>query len=642
MQEPAHGANTVRFGVFEADLRARQLHKAGVRVKVQLQPFQILEMLLRRPGAVVTREELRAQLWPADTFVEFEHSLNSAIKKLRDALGDHANSPIFIETLPRLGYRFIAPAVPLTALGRNSELIPAVTNNHIGTEAVAEELPSVRAQPSVWAMRQLWMASVVVIAVAIAAWVTWRLGHRTITSASVESLAVLPLENISGDPAQDYLAAGVTDELITSLGRMGSLRVISRTSVMQYKGVHKPLTEIARQLNVGAIVEGTVSRSGDQIRVAAQLIQPGVERHLWAQSYQRDARDVLGLQKEIACDIAKQIKKTLRPEEAKAIDSQQDISLEAYEAYWKGEVLLDKLQPESVQQAAEYFQEAIARSPQFVAAYNKLAGCYGILGNMGVPTKKELQARKRAIIEKALQIDPLSGSAHAQKGWDAMDNELDLVTAGEEFKKAVDLDPSGVEGHEGLGGYYAAVGKFDESILEMRRAQELDPLSFIVNEDVCRMLFLARRYDEALVQCKTTLDMDPSQRSRWQIAAIYVTKGMGEEAVATFIQAFEKAGVPADRMTALKSRAEKGGLQGLWQEALRTDSPEVDREKHNGFLVARAYTYAGDKDKAITWLERAFETRSFGIAYVRSDPTFDSLRSDVRFQKLLQRIPISR
>jgi TolB-like protein/DNA-binding winged helix-turn-helix (wHTH) protein len=644
MQEPTDGPNIVRFGVFEADLEARQLHKAGIRVKVQQQPFQILALLLRRPGTVVTREELRAKLWPADTFVDFEHSLNSAIKKLRDVLGDDANNPRFIETLPRLGYRFITPSLPVPAdVESKSKSTSAETENQVDTESSAKHPSPLQPVPRVWSHRRFWIGAGLAIVLAIAA-LSWRMGRQSTTpsAARIESLAVLPLENISGDPAQDYLAAGVTDELITSLGRVESLRVISRTSVMQFKGVHKPVTEIARQLNVDAIVEGTVSRSGDQIRIAAQLIQPGLERHLWARSYQREARDVLGLQNEIAYSIAKQIQKTLRPDETKPIEMQREISLDAYEAYWQGEVLLDKLTPQSVQQAADYFEKAIDKSPEFVAAYDKLSGSYGILGNMGVLTKKEAQSRTRALIEKGLQIDPQCGSLHAQKGWDAMDNELDLVTAGEEFKKAVELGPNGVEGHEGLGEYYAAVGKFDESILEMRRAQELDPLAFILNEDVCRMLFLARRYEEALAQCNTNLDMDPSQRARWLIAAIYAAKGMDKEAVSTFLQAFEKAGVSSHRMAALRSGAAKGGLKGLWQEVLRTNNPEVDSEKHEYFDIATSYAYAGDRDKAITWLERAFEARSFGIAYVRSDPTFDAFRSDVRFQNLLERIPISR
>src|ERR1700720_1712214 len=284
MSESARAPRVVRFGVFDVDMQARQLCKAGLRVKLQDQPFQVLAALLERPGEVVTREELRQRLWPADTFVDFDLSLNGALKKLRYALGDVADSPTFIETIPRRGYRFIAAVRPVT-VDLVSRSGPAWTGG--------------------WSWPRAAKLYLLALALAAAMLVVWRVGWRARSSgkstpqATIQSLAVLPLENLSGGPSQDYFADGMTDELITSIGQIRSLRVISRMSVMQYRGVHKPLPQIARELNVDAVIEGTVVRSSGQVRIAAQLIQASTDKHLWSQSYQRDLKDALGLQHEI-------------------------------------------------------------------------------------------------------------------------------------------------------------------------------------------------------------------------------------------------------------------------------------------------------------------------------------------------------
>ncbi len=374
MSESAHAPKpkVVRFGVLDIDMQAGQLCKAGLRVKLQEQPFQVLAALLEHPGEVVTREELRQRLWPADTFVDFDVGLNGALKKLRFALGDAADSPTFIETIPRRGYRFIATVKPVTVDFVN------------------------RSGPA-WAGGLSWpqaaKMSLIALAAAAAILVVWRLDWRARSSAktnsqtNIQSLAVLPLENLSGDPSQDYFADGMTDELITNLGQIGSLRVISRTSVMQYRGVHKPLPQIARELNVDTIVEGTVVRSGGQVRITAQLIQASADKHLWAQSYERDLKDVLGVQREIANAIAKHVGSTLAPPQIR-LGSGRPTSPEVYESYLKGEYFLNRFTPYSIRKAADYFQQAIEKDPNYAPAYSKLAGCYQILAGMGAIPKK--------------------------------------------------------------------------------------------------------------------------------------------------------------------------------------------------------------------------------------------------------------
>jgi TolB-like protein len=327
---------------------------------------------------------------------------------------------------------------------------------------------------------------------------------------NIQSLAVLPLENLSGDPSQDYFADGMTDELITTLGQIRSLRVISRTSVMQYRGIHKPLLQIARELKVDAIVEGTVVRSGERVRITAQLIEASADKHLWAQSYQADVRNVLGLQEEVANAIAQQIQIRLTPLQQMGMGSGRMISPDSYESYLKGNYFLNRFTPDSIRKAAEYFRKAIDQDPSYAPAYCKLAGTYEILGNMGVIPNDVAHLKAKPLIAKALELDPRSGAAHAVRGWSLLLKDLDFAAASADFKSAVELSPNQVEGHQGLGDYYATMGNMQESVLEMERAREVDPVGLIVNYDLCMMLYFARRYDEALAQCKANLDLAPN------------------------------------------------------------------------------------------------------------------------------------
>jgi TolB-like protein/Tfp pilus assembly protein PilF len=487
--------------------------------------------------------------------------------------------------------------------------------------------------------------SLLALATAAAMLVVWKLGWRTRSAANtnsqanIRSLAVLPLENLSGDPSQDYFADGMTDELITNLGQIGSLRVISRTSVMQYRGVHKPLPQIARELNVDAIVEGTVVRSGSQVRIAAQLIQAPVDKHLWAQSYESDLKDVLGLQHEVANAIAKQVRMTLIPHEQIRLGVERPLNLEAYQSYLRGEYFLNRFTPDSIRKAIDYFQQAVDEDPDYAPAYSKLAGCYQILGNMGATPKKMAYPKAKLLVAKALLLDPQFAAAHAVQGWRLLQYELDFGSAGAEFKRAIELSPNGVEGHEGLGNYYASIGQAEQSVHEMEYARELDPLGVIVNNDLCEILFFARRYDEAIAQCKANLDLDPnSVPALWFLGHVYAAKGMNSEAVSTFLQAMQLGGVPPGMIAAAKTGARDSGLRGFWK-ALTPFLPEnVANGNLEPFEAAVSYASAGDADMALRSLEKAVEARSYGITYLGVNPIFDELRSDPRFISLLGRI----
>jgi TolB-like protein/DNA-binding winged helix-turn-helix (wHTH) protein len=351
------------FGVFELDLRAGELRKHGLRIRLQEQPFQVLAMLLEHPGDVVTREELQKKLWPADTFVDFDHGLNKAISKIREALGDSAESPRFVETVTRRGYRFlaevkVADAVPV----RGSE---AATQPHPAADA--GDRPDVAgkfARPNQLLLSLRWKISAFALLIPLAALAAWGIHSWNRASPVIRSLAVLPLESLSSDASQDYFADGMTDELISDLGQISALRVISRTSMMVYKHTRKPLPQIARELNVDAVVEGTVLRSGDQVRITAQLIDASADKHLWSQSYEGELRDTLALQNKVAKAIADQIRIHLNPQEQAALKSAKVVNPEAYESYLKGRYFWNKRTADGLKVALAYFNQAIDEAPQ--------------------------------------------------------------------------------------------------------------------------------------------------------------------------------------------------------------------------------------------------------------------------------------
>jgi TolB-like protein/DNA-binding winged helix-turn-helix (wHTH) protein/Tfp pilus assembly protein PilF len=641
MSPPADSPHEIRFGEFALNLHTAELRSNGSKSILQGQPFQVLTILLERPGQLVTREELKKRLWPPDTFVDFDHGLNKAVNRLREALEDSAEQPRFIETLPRRGYRFVG-TVEIDFAERSGPVELETPGKKREGSGLSAEVPASAQYPSrPRAMKLALIALAVAAAILVVSRLGWRAHSslRTTSDVNVRSLAVLPLENLSGDPSQDYFADGMTDELITNLSQIGSIRVISRTSVMQYRGVHKPLQQIARELNVDAIVEGSVVRSSGQVRISAQLILASADKHLWSQSYERDLKDVLALQREIASAIAKKVQITITPREQIRSGIERPVSPEAYESYLKGEYLLNKFTADSIRKAADYFQQAIVKDPNYPAAYTKLAGSYQILGNVNVISKRESYSKSKPLIARALELDPGFAAAHAVRGWRLLQYDLDFATAGSEFKRAVDLNPNGPEGHEGLGNYYATMGDLQESVLEMERARQLDPLALIVNSDLCTMLYFARRYDDALAQCKANLDQDPnSVRAFWAVGAVYAAKGMELEAVSAFLQAHQLAGAPPLMIAAAKTGARNSGLKGYWRALVQFVPENIANGNLEAFDVAVVYANAGDADKALPWLERAVEARCYGITYLGVNPAFDRLRSDPRYVLLLRRI----
>jgi len=628
----------LRFGVFELDLRTGELRKHGLRVRFQEQPFQVLATLLEHPGEVVTREELQKKLWPADTFVDFDHGLNKAINKIRDALGDSSDSPRFVETVARRGYRFLAEVktadaaqAPIAEPPPASVLVPQPRPM---TELPGELVVSKRSWPSRVAKTSA--ALLLVLATALA---VWEFHARTSRPRLIRSLAVLPLESLSNDASQEYFADGMTDELISNLGQISALRVISRTSVMVYKHARKPLPQIARELNVDAVVEGTVLRSGDRVRITAQLIEASADKHLWSQSYEGELRDTLALQNQVARAIADQIRINLNPQEQAALKNVRVVNPQAYESYLKGRYFWNKRTADGLKVALAYFNQAIDEDPKYPQAYSGLADTYALLGDWeyAVMTPKEALPKAKAAAIKALELDNTLGEAHNSLAFCLDVFDWDLDSAGKEFRRAIELNPGYATAHHWYGSHLLLLGRNDEAIAEIKKAQNLDPLSLIINADLAEALIIARSYDDAIAQSRKTIEMDPNfPLAHTQLAQAYLQKHMNSEAIAELRKAVElSGGSPACMSTLARAYAASGNraetltiLDVLKKRAIPDYSDAAD--------VAVIYAALGDSDQAMNWLEKAFAQRFNPSVLLR--PAFDPLRADPRFQAFLTRV----
>ncbi|MGB8541499.1 MAG: tetratricopeptide repeat protein [Candidatus Acidiferrales bacterium] len=638
MSENQQVAGRLLFGVFELDLRSGELRKHGLLVRLQEQPFRVLTMLVQNSGEVVTREDLQKKLWPANTFVDFDHGLNKAINKIRDALGDSAESPRFVETVARRGYRFLAEVKGAHGMPVRSELGPPVHPSTGTRPSLPLESDTRKNQvPSL-----TWKISVAVLLVLIAALAAWRFHFRNSSSPSIRSLAVLPLESLSADATQDYFADGMTDELITDLSQISALRVISRTSVMPYKHASKSLPQIARELDVDAVVEGTVLRSGDRVRITAQLIQANADKHLWASSYEGDVRDTLALQNQVARSIAEQIRISLSPQEQAVLKSAKVLNPEAYEAYLKGRYFWNKRTANSLKTAVDYFNQAIAKDPSYAEAYTGLADTYALLGDWqyAVLTPKKAFPKAKAAAIKALELDSALSEAHNSLAFcfDAFD--WDFESAGKEFRRAIELNPGYATAHHWYAWHLSLMGQYDDAIAEMRKAKNLDPLSLIINSDLAELLVIAHFYDESIIQSRKTIGMDPNfALAHNQLAQAYLQKHMYAEAVAELQKAVELSnGSP----TCIANLARAYAASGKPSEALKLLDDlkkSSNRNYSDASEIAVIYAALGDNDHAMDWLEKGFEER-FNPG-VLSRPGFDPLRSDPRFQDLVRLIGLS-
>jgi TolB-like protein/DNA-binding winged helix-turn-helix (wHTH) protein/Tfp pilus assembly protein PilF len=650
--EPLRLTSVVRFGTYEVSLQSGEVRKAGLRIKVQQQPMKLLEILLERPGEVVTREELRSRVWPNESFGDFDQALNIAIGKLRSALGDSAENPRFIETLPKRGYRFLADVSVVDADTRPKR--PASADGDLsGPERKTESGPQVQGagltlapvapKRRPWPTRRVIVALALVIIVSLPIVAVWLFRSRGHAPTGIRSLAVLPLDNLSGDASQSYFADGMTDELITDLAQISALRVISRTSVMVYKGARKRLPQIARELNVDAVVEGTVLRAGDQVRITAQLIEASTDKHLWSQSYEGDLRDTLTLQKNVASAIADQIRINLTPQEQAALKSVRVVNPEAYESYLKGRYFWNKRTADGLKVALAYFNQAIEEDPKYAPAYSGLADTYALLGDWqyAVMTPKEAFPKAKAAAIKALELDSALGEAHNSLAFVLDGFDWDLDSGGKEFRRAIELNPGYATAHHWYAWHLSLLGRYDEAIAEMRKAESLDPLSLIINADLAELLVLAHSYDESIRQSRKTIEMDPNfALAHNQLGQAYLQKHMYDEAVAEMQKAVQLSGDSPTCIANLARAYVASGKRSEALELLRDLKKRSNPGYSNASEIAMIYASLGDTDQAMNWLEKGYGERFNPGVLLR--PGFDPLRSDSRFQNLLHRVGLPR
>ncbi len=629
--EPSRHTSVVRFGTYEIALHSGELRKAGVRIRVQQQPLRLLEILLEHPGEVVTREELRSRIWPNENFGDFDQAVNVAIAKLRGALGDSADNPRYIETLPRRGYRFIADVAVVNRPIDKMEFVHAGASSGKEDRAPLEVAGKAAPKRLPWqhAWKTLGLALVLLILIV---WIfRWRSRPpgNVLSSSSVRSLAVLPLENLSSN-SEDYFADGMTDELITDLAQISALRVISRTSVMPYKGVRKPLPQIARELNVDAVVEGTVLHSGKQVRITAQLIRAPADKHLWAQSYEGDVSDTLALQKKVARAIVEQIRIKLTPQEDAVLENVKVVNPEAYENYLKGRYFWNKRTADGLKKATYYFNRALEGDPNYSLPYTGLADIHQLSDHPQLAREE---------VQKALDLDDQLPEAHNSLARLLYLFNRDWEGADREFKRALELDHNYAPAHHWYSMYLAVEGRKEQALAEAEKASELDPLSPVVGANLAKILQEAGQNDKAIEQAKKTLDLEPdSAVTHAVLGVVYQDKRMYAEAITEYKRALQLGGPPGEirgllgyayAVSGNRTGAEKiiAELKALWP-----------RHTHAALDLAVVFSGLGDKENTLYWLEKAQEMHVSDLIGIRQDSHFVEVRSDPRFQALVQRV----
>lgn len=624
MQPDAVPAGTYRFGLFEVDARLGELRKQGRIIKLRGRPFDILLLLLGRGGDLITRDELRQQLWPADTFVDFDHGLNSAMNRLREALGDSADSPRYIETLPKRGYRFIAPIEVVTSPPPTQPVPTQPSPVHVSSPSRAVLLAAVGA----------------LIAAIVVAVFYLRIG-RSAPATTKMTLAVLPFENLSAEADQDFFTDGFTDEMIAELGKLDPehLGVIARTTTRLYKNARKDIGQIHRELGVDYVLEGSIRRAANRIRITTQLVQASDMTHLWAESYERDLSDVLTIQSEVAMKIAHSLTLALRRPESAATRS--STSSTAYDLYLRGRAFREQATEESTRKAIEYFQRSIAADPQYARAYAGLADAYWLLGAPGWEVEQPMGVLQRAQsnAERALAIDPQLAEAHAVLAMIRLSYRWDRAGSEQEIREAIRLNPSSAIAHQYYSATLTTMGKFDDAIAEARRALDLDPLSAPAATTLGIRYWYAGRTAEAMIQFTKTLDAHPEFAiAHWGLAHTHLANGNTTRAIDELQRAVELSGNSAYMRAHLAYALAKAGNREramTIQRDLENESRERYQPSYHEALIAVGL---GGQDAMMRALERVFADRSGWMVFLPVEPEFATVRATPEFQRLLARV----
>lgn len=631
----ASTSHEIRFSEYTIDLRTGELRRNGDLLKLQPQPAKVLSILVSRVGEVVTRRELAEQVWGSETYVDFEHGLNYAIRHIRSVLEDDPESPQFLETIPKRGYRFIA-----------------TINNPLMTEQVQPQVVRPEKTPSSRVVGSKIRYAVAGVVLAAIIGLTWYVRSSRVGRASasqIRSLAVLPLRNLSNDPNQEYFTDGITDELITDLARADGLRVISHTSVERYKGTKLSLPEIARELGgVDAVVEGTVMRSGDRVRITAQLIDGRSDQHLWADSYERTLSDVLRTESEVSQSIAETIQLKLSPEVKAHLAAADPVSPEAHDAYLKGRFFWNQRTEPDLKKALDSFRQAIAKDPNYALAYAGMADTYFYLGYIfGHMRPTDAMPLARTAAQKAIELNPNSPEGHASLATVELTYDWNFPAAEQELKRAIALNPNNEWVHQLYGTLLIATGRPDEAILEGRKAVEINPVSVNGRNILGYLLVFAGRIDEAIPEDLKTLEIDPSPDNLGMIHArlqdSYRSKGLEKEAFEEHIKTISAYGADAKEIDRNRRIYAENGWRGLDEDYLKQllGEWEKDHWHFTAFQIAGLYARLGDENQAFAWLNKCIELRSTMMYLIDLGNGFASLRSDPRFAEIKRKMKMS-
>jgi TolB-like protein/DNA-binding winged helix-turn-helix (wHTH) protein/Tfp pilus assembly protein PilF len=648
----------IRFGDdFELDRRSQKLSRAGRTLKLERIPTEILVLLIEKNGETVSREQIIERIWGNGVFLDTDNSINGAIRKIRQALKDDPEQPQFIQTVTGWGYRFIAPVIATTPSPEAASQFPSPVQSP-AVQPVSEVAPEevsptgVRAGGTLargaFSRRHLGLVLglvvgfVLLLCVALGVYFQSRRSTSPAAPAGRAMLAVLPFENFTGDAAQDYFSDGLTEEMISQLGNLdpAHLGIIARTSVMHYKHAQEPLTQIAKELGVQYVIEGSVRRDAGRVRITAQLIQTKDQTHIWARQYDRDLNNLLALQSEIAREIANEIEFSLsgrRPIDAAPTASQGPNAYEAYDLYLRGRFFWNKRTLEGFREAIDYFQQAIAKDPGYARAYAGLADSYALLGGYGVTPQTESMPKARAAALKALELDGSLAEAHTSLALITENFDFDWAKAEQEYRRAIELNPSYATAHQWYAEYLALQGRFDEALAESERARALDPLSLIIGADKGAILYYARRYDEAIAQFRGVREMEPDfPRAQMMVSAL-VEKGEFTTALAEF----EKSDDRRSEAWTWAWRAYvygRGGQHAQAQQALERVKQSYKRRPTNPDPMLWALLGAGERNETFVWFEKAFADHSNLLTTLKVNPAFDSVRDDARFEDVMRRV----
>ena len=663
-----------RFGDFALDTDQRVLLRAGKALPLTPKVFDTLLILVENGGRIVGKEELMGRLWP-DTFVE-EANLSVNIQQLRRALGDRARQPRYVETVARRGYRLIAdvekvsndpaPADILSARKLNTyDPRPGASDDGGGSEGghrvggetgprASDDLSraegaAVDVTPARLSARyKTAFVVAAALALAVGGWVLWnRYGAGTQPPDERVMLAVLPFQNFTGDPEQDYFSDGLTEEMIAQLGSLDPQRlgVIARTSVMHYKGSRLPLYQIGRELGVQYLLEGSVRRDGENVRITAQLIRVRDQTHIWARQYDQRLHDILVLQRQIGQETANQIQLVLggsRPSNPGRQPRHAYQSYEAYDLWLKGQYFWNKRTAEGLQKAVDYFERAREVDPTYAHAYVGLASCYALMGGYTMRPQTEFMPKARAAALRALELDEGLAEAHTVMALIVQNYELDWQTAEKEFRRAIELNPNYATAHHWYAEHLMWRGRFDEALTESEQARRLDPLSMIIAADHGAILYYARRYDSAIQQFLAVRELDPHNQRSGLIIHAYDEKGLFAEALADIEAHQPPLGMnPPWYWSELAYAYGRSGQQAQARRALENLLELNRRQEVGAEAIIWAYIGVGDNEQAMAWLEKAYAQRSPALTYLKVDPRYDPLRGDPRFQDLLSRVGLA-